>query len=70
MRPVAELNDRLEEVVGQQCDEALLLRALTHRSYSYENDGQPHNERLEFLGDAVLGAVSYTHLTLPTIYSV
>ena len=57
MRPVAELNGRLEEVVGQQCDEALLLRALTHRSYSYENDGQPHNERLEFLGDSVLGVV-------------
>ncbi len=29
--------------------------ALTHRSYSYENGGLPTNERLEFLGDAVLG---------------
>lgn len=57
MRPVAELNDYLQGVVGQCCDEALLLRALTHRSYSYENDGLPHNERLEFLGDAVLGIV-------------
>ena len=57
MRPVAELNDRLETVTGQRCDEALLLRALTHRSYSYENGGQPHNERLEFLGDSVLGVV-------------
>lgn len=57
MRPVAELNDYLAEVVGERCDEALLLRALTHRSYSYENDGQPHNERLEFLGDSVLGVV-------------
>ena len=57
MRPVAELNDRLETVIGQRCDEALLLRALTHRSYSYENGGQPHNERLEFLGDSVLGVV-------------
>jgi ribonuclease-3 len=57
MRPAAELNDYLEEVVGQRCDEALLERALTHRSYSYENDGLPHNERLEFLGDAVLGIV-------------
>src|SRR5699024_10766267 len=28
--------------------------ALTHRAYSYEHDGIPHNERLEFLGDAVL----------------
>ena len=57
MRPVAELNDYLEEVVGQSCDAALLLRALTHRSYSYEHDHQPHNERLEFLGDSVLGVV-------------
>ncbi|MFX0537753.1 ribonuclease III [Ornithinimicrobium sp. Y1847] len=57
MRPVAELNDHLEQIVGERCDEALLLRALTHRSYSYENDGQPHNERLEFLGDSVLGVV-------------
>ncbi len=57
MRPAVELNDYLEEVVGQRCDEALLQRALTHRSYSYENDGLPHNERLEFLGDAVLGIV-------------
>ena len=29
--------------------------ALTHRSYAYENGGLPTNERLEFLGDAVLG---------------
>ena len=57
MRPVAELNDILEGIVGGRCDEALLLRALTHRSYSYENDGVPHNERLEFLGDSVLGVV-------------
>ncbi|MGO0576879.1 ribonuclease III [Ornithinimicrobium panacihumi] len=57
MRPAAELNDHLAEVVGGPCDEALLLRALTHRSFSYENDGLPHNERLEFLGDAVLGLV-------------
>ncbi|WP_295542564.1 ribonuclease III [uncultured Pseudacidovorax sp.] len=36
-------------------DERLLQRALTHRSYSAE-----HNERLEFLGDSVLGlAVSH-----------
>jgi ribonuclease-3 len=57
MRPVAELNDHLAQVVGERCDEALLLRALTHRSFSYENDGAPHNERLEFLGDSVLGLV-------------
>jgi ribonuclease-3 len=38
-------------------DGGLLERALTHRSYAYEHGGLPHNERLEFLGDAVLGLV-------------
>ncbi len=47
----------LFEVVGQTIDESLLLRALTHRSYAYENGGLPNNERLEFLGDSVLGLV-------------
>ncbi|AKK27054.1 ribonuclease III [Mycobacterium sp. EPa45] len=35
--------------------EELLTLALTHRSYAYEHGGLPTNERLEFLGDAVLG---------------
>ena len=35
----------------------LLERALTHRSYAYEKGGLPTNERLEFLGDSVLGLV-------------
>ena len=47
----------LFEVVGETIDEPLLLRALTHRSYAYENGGLPNNERLEFLGDSVLGLV-------------
>jgi ribonuclease-3 len=38
-------------------DEDLLSLALMHRSYAYENGGLPTNERLEFLGDAVLGIV-------------
>jgi len=33
----------------------LLELALTHRSFAYENGGLPHNERLEFLGDSILG---------------
>lgn len=38
-------------------DPELLQLALTHRSYAYENGGLPTNERLEFLGDSVLGVV-------------
>ncbi len=37
--------------------EEQLTLALTHRSYAYENGGLPTNERLEFLGDSVLGVV-------------
>jgi ribonuclease-3 len=35
----------------------LLGHALTHRSYAYERGGLPTNERMEFLGDAVLGII-------------
>ena len=38
-------------------DTGLLEHALTHRSFAYENGQVPHNERLEFLGDSVLGLV-------------
>ena len=41
--------------LGVDLPEELLTLALTHRSYAYENGGLPTNERLEFLGDAVLG---------------
>src|ERR687884_1820000 len=47
----------LEQAFGVPLDPELLERALTHRSYAYENGGLPTNERLEFLGDAVLGLV-------------
>jgi ribonuclease-3 len=47
----------LEEALGVSLDAQRLERALTHRSYAYENGGLPTNERLEFLGDAVLGLV-------------
>ncbi|MEP6598207.1 MAG: ribonuclease III [Actinomycetota bacterium] len=43
--------------LGVTLDAELLERALTHRSFAYENGGLPHNERLEFLGDSVLGVV-------------
>ncbi|MDX2594998.1 MULTISPECIES: ribonuclease III [Streptomyces] len=47
----------LEGRLGYHVESALLVRALTHRSYAYENGGLPTNERLEFLGDSVLGLV-------------
>ncbi|HEX3334953.1 MAG TPA: ribonuclease III, partial [Jatrophihabitans sp.] len=47
----------LVAALGVTVDAELLRRALTHRSYAYEHGGLPHNERLEFLGDAVLGIV-------------
>ena len=43
-------------------DENLLNQALTHRSYTNENPGESHNERLEFLGDAVLNFLSGEYL--------
>jgi ribonuclease-3 len=48
---VNDLLDALEVDLPEQ----LLTLALTHRSYAYEHGGLPTNERLEFLGDAVLG---------------
>jgi ribonuclease-3 len=53
----SEAYDELNAKLGLVLDSALLERALTHRSYAYENGGLPTNERLEFLGDAVLGLV-------------
>ena len=49
--------EALLERLGVGLDEQLLERALTHRSYAYEHGGLPTNERLEFLGDSVLGLV-------------
>ena len=49
---------RCAELVGHRfADLELLKLALTHSSYSAEEPGEPSNERLEFLGDAVLGWV-------------
>jgi ribonuclease-3 len=52
---VAALEERLAHPFS---DGALILEALTHASFANETGaGMPHNERLEFLGDAVLGMV-------------
>ena len=47
---------------GPSIDAELLDLALTHRSYAHENGGLPTNERLEFLGDSVLGIIVTEHL--------
>ncbi|MGH2682585.1 MAG: ribonuclease III [Actinomycetota bacterium] len=49
---------RLEQALGTRFrDRRLLEAALTHRSYAFERETGITNERLEFLGDAVLGLV-------------
>lgn len=49
--------DELARILEVQVGAEILERALTHRSFAYENGGLPTNERLEFLGDSVLGLV-------------
>lgn len=49
--------EALLETLGVHVRPEVLELALTHRSYAFENGGLPTNERLEFLGDAVLGLV-------------
>ena len=50
-------HDQLFDRLGLVFDAQLLELALTHRSFAYESGGLPTNERLEFLGDSVLGVV-------------
>ncbi|CAN5435025.1 ribonuclease III [soil metagenome] len=62
--------DSLRSALGvPDLDDDLLEHALTHRSFAYENGGLPTNERLEFLGDSVLGLVVTDRLygTHPTL---
>ena len=55
--------DELITTLGIEIDSELLKLALTHSSYAYEN-GLDDNERLEFLGDSVLG-----YLVASNVYS-
>ena len=62
--------NRLQERIGVEFDnESLLKQSLVHRSYINEHQDFPlgHNERLEFLGDAVLEIIvtESLHLCLP-----
>jgi ribonuclease-3 len=54
--------DALGKALGVEIEPQLLELALTHRSYSYENGRGPNNERLEFLGDAILGFLVTSHI--------
>jgi ribonuclease-3 len=53
-REIAHLEAKIGHTFG---DARLLLHALQHRSYVAEQPGVQSNERLEFLGDAVLGLI-------------
>jgi ribonuclease-3 len=56
MSPTSASLAALAERIGHTfADESLLQRALAHRSWGAETPGATSNERLEFLGDAVLG---------------
>ena len=60
--------DPLETAIGHRFrDPDRLAAALVHRSSAHEAGGDDHNERLEFLGDAVLGCVAadWLYRTLP-----
>jgi ribonuclease-3 len=57
MSPGRQAAAALAERLGVEIDPELLVLALTHRSFAYEAGGLPTNERLEFLGDSVLGIV-------------
>lgn len=54
--------EELLKRLGVDIDPGTLRLALTHRSYAYEHGGIPTNERLEFLGDSVLGFAVTDHL--------
>ncbi len=53
----SQVYTELHELLGVQLADDLLEHAFTHRSFAYENGGLPTNERLEFLGDSVLGVI-------------
>lgn len=58
-------NQQLSDIIGYSfSDEELFIEAVTHRSYSNENNLSRNYERLEFLGDAVLQLIVTEYLTM------
>ncbi len=57
MKPGEQAARDLVGRLGVEIDPELLVLSLTHRSFAYEEGGLPTNERLEFLGDSVLGVI-------------
>jgi len=55
------MSDELLGRLGAEISPELLRLALTHSSFAYENGGSD-NERLEFLGDSVLGYLVASHI--------
>src|SRR5690625_7693231 len=53
----AAVATKLCKELGVDIDPELLVLSLTHRSFAYEAGGIPTNERLEFLGDSVVGVI-------------
>ncbi len=48
----------IENIIGYRFgNKDILKEALTHKSYAGEHRSSKHNERLEFLGDSILGAI-------------
>ncbi|MBE6421764.1 MAG: ribonuclease III [Elusimicrobium sp.] len=48
----------MEKIIGYRfTNKDILKEALTHKSYAGERRSAKHNERLEFLGDSILGAI-------------
>jgi len=59
MPPLSDIQQRIAHTFK---DAELLEQALTHKSYANENKAPYHNERMEFLGDAVLSLVISEYL--------
>lgn len=60
----SDLYSALTKQIGFEVDPTLLELAFTHRSFAYESGAKETNERLEFLGDSVLGLIVTEELYL------